>query len=37
MAVVAARQDPERDQTMTLRELVADVAPNFGGLSQEIA
>ena len=34
---MAAPQDPDREQTKVLRELVADVAPNInGGLSQEI-
>ena len=38
MTVVAATQDPERDRTMALRELVADVTLNVNvGLSQEIA
>ena len=36
MTVVAAHQDPDREQTMVLCELVADVAPNVGGISQEI-
>ena len=37
VTVVAAHKDPEREQTTALRESVADVAPNVGGLSQEIA
>ena len=37
MAVVDAHQDPERKRTMALRDSVADVAPNVGGLLQEIA
>ena len=37
MTFVAAHQDLERERTMALRELFADVAPNVGGLSQEIA
>ena len=37
MTVVAAHQDPERERTIALRESVADVAPNVGGLSQEIS
>ena len=37
MTVVAAHQDPEREQSTELRESVADVAPNVGGLLQEIA
>ena len=37
MTVVAANQEPERDQTTALCESFADVAPNIGGLSQEIA
>ena len=36
MTVVAAHQDPERERTTALCESVADVAPNVGGLSQEI-
>ena len=36
MTVVAAHQDPERKQTTALRELVTDVTPNVGGLSQDI-
>ena len=35
MTVVAAHQDPERKRTTALRESVADVAPNVGGLLQE--
>ena len=34
---MATHQDPERKRTTALRESVADVAPNVGGLSQEIA
>ena len=37
MIVVAAHQDPERERTTALCELVADVALNIGGISQEIA
>ena len=37
MTVVAFHQDLERELTTALRELVADVAPNVGGISQEIA
>ena len=37
ITVVAAHQDPVRERTTALREEVADVAPNVGGLSQEIA
>ena len=36
MSVVAAHQDLERDQNTALCESIADVAPNFGGLLQEI-
>ena len=36
--VVAAPQDPEREKTTEIRELVVYVAPNVnGGLSQEIS
>ena len=37
MTFVAAHEDPERERTTALRELVVDVAPNVGGFSQEIA
>ena len=37
MTVVDAHQDPECKRTMALRESFADVAPNVGRLSQEIA
>ena len=37
MPFVAAHQDPECEQTTALRESVADVAPNVGGLLHEIA
>ena len=36
MKVLDAHQDREREQTMALRESVTYVAPNIGGLSQEI-
>ena len=34
---MAAHQDPERERTTEIRESVTDVAPNVGGLLQEIA
>ena len=34
---VAAHQDPERERTTALRESVTDVAPNVGGLLQDIS
>ena len=37
MTVVAAHQDLEREQTTALCKSVADVAPNVGGLLQDIA
>ena len=37
MKVLAAHQDPECERTTALRESVADVVPNVGGLSQEIS
>ena len=37
MPVVASHQDPERNRTTALHESVTDVAPNVGGLLQEIA
>ena len=37
ITVVADHQDPERERTTALRELVTDVAQNVGGLLQEIA
>ena len=37
MTVVVTHQEPERKRTTALRESVADVAPNDGGLLQEIA
>ena len=36
MTVVDSHKEPERERTTALHELVADVALNFGGLSQEI-
>ena len=36
VTVVADHQDLERERITVLRELVTYVAPNFGGLSQEI-
>ena len=36
MPVVASHQDPERNRTTALHESVTDVAPNVGGLLQEI-
>ena len=37
MTVVDDHQDPEHERTTAVRESVVDVAPNVGGLSQEIA
>ena len=37
VTVVSDCQDPERERTTALSESVADVAPNVGGLSQEIS
>ena len=36
MTVAAAHRDLKHEQTTSLRESVAGVAPNIGGLSQEI-